>query len=171
MFFELLAVLSFFLSTAISAAVPVCGNAVPHVMKRQMNESSVCTTSGVDFQDSGHYFINTNSNDPFTFVSKFEGCNNGTADLQLVNQDTGDQYECGQVPTVPDGAPQTATCPVRKDQLTSGKYLIIAIGNNGNGQPFASHREFTINAGPQQTITEYPVATTTTTPVVVANCK
>lgn len=158
-------------STALSAAVPTRENSPPHVSRRQMNESSVCKSFGVNYQDGGVYFINTNSNQSFTIVSTFEGCNNDTADVSLVNTNTGDQYECGQVPTVPDNAPQTATCPVLKSQLTSGTYLIILIGNNGNGNPFAEQRKITIIAGPQQTITQHPTVTITTTPTIIANCK
>lgn len=174
MHLRLLIILAGVFSIALSAAVPAHGldNALVHVVKRQMNASSVCTTSGVDYQNGGVYFINTNSNESFTFVSTFEGCNNDTADLSLVNDSTGDQYECGQVPTVPDNTPETATCPVLKSQLTSGKYLIIAIGNNGNGKPFSYQREFTIVAGPQQNITSYPTGPTITTmPTITANCE
>lgn len=164
MHLKLLAVLSCVFSTTLSVAVPPEETAVVHLLERQMNASSICTTSGVDYQDGGNYTINTNSNEPFTFISTFQGCNNDTAEFTLVNENTGDQYDCGQVPTVPDNTPQTATCPVSKNQLTSGKYLIIVLGNNGNGQQFASQREFTINAGPQQNTTSSPTSTTTITP-------
>lgn len=142
-----------------------------HIVRRQMDASSVCTTYGVDFEDGGSYFINANSNASFTFVSKFDGCNNDTASLQLVNQDTSDQYDCGEVPTVPNNASQTATCQIRKDQLVPGNYLIIAIGNNGNGQPFALQRQFTIQVGPQMTTTFRRTAAITTTPVVTKTCE
>jgi hypothetical protein len=79
------------------------------ITKRQ---NSGCNTYGLDFQDGGNYFINTNSNDSFTFVSSFVGCQNDTASVMLINQNTGDQYDCGSVPTVPDNAPELATCPV-----------------------------------------------------------
>jgi hypothetical protein len=132
---------------------------------------SVCSTSGVNYQDGGDYFINTNSNQAFLIVSTFQGCNNDTADVSLVNESTGDQYDCGSVLTVPNGVPQTATCPILKSQFTSGTFLIITVGNNGNGQPFAYQRQITIRAGTQQTITRYNTATTTITPTVTVNCK
>lgn len=157
-----------------SAAVlgnQVARNDATQIVRRQMDPNSVCTTYGVDFEDGGSYFIDTNSNASFTFVSKFEGCNNDTASLQLVNQDTSDQYDCGEVPTVPNNASQTAKCQIRKNQLVSGKYLIIAIGNNGNGQPFASQRQFAIEVGAQKTTTFRRTATITTTPVVTKTCK
>jgi hypothetical protein len=42
---------------------------------------SVCYSYGVDFVDEGHYFINTLSQDPFTCVSTFKGCNPSTAEV------------------------------------------------------------------------------------------
>jgi hypothetical protein len=170
--FRLIAVLLCTASAVLSAAVPNCEDVeVYHIFKRQEHLNSTCSFFGVDFEEGGNYFINTNSQDPFTFLTVFEGCNNATADLSLVNEDTGDQFDCGSVRTVPDNAPMTATCEVSKNQITSGKYLIITIGNNGVGRPFANQREFTIEAGPQQTITETPTAMGTTAPVVASNCK
>jgi hypothetical protein len=158
-------------STAFAAAVPAHGNLLELVMKRQMNTSEVCTTSGVNYQEGGTYFIDTDSKQPFTIVSTFSGCQNDTADISLVNENTGDQYDCGSVATVPNGVAQTATCPVLKSQLTSGTYLIITIGNNGNADPIAFQRQITITAGTQQTITQNPTITITTTPAVTVNCK
>lgn len=166
----LLAALSGLFSCVSSVAVPAQDNVATEILKRQMNASSVCTTFGVDFQSGGNYFINSNSNESFTLVSKFEGCNDDLASLMLVNKDTTDQYDCGQVPTVPNDTPQLATCQILKNQLVSGTYLIIAIGNNGNGEPFSYQREFTIQVGPQQTITQYPTVTSTTTPIVTTTC-
>jgi hypothetical protein len=142
-------------------------------VKRSLIERQIegCNTYGLDFQDGGNYFINTNSNDSFTFVSSFVGCQNDTASVMLINQNTGDQYDCGSVPTVPDNAPELATCPVHKDEIASGDFLIIAVGNNGNGTPFAYQREFNISAGPQQTITNYYTPTVTSTPIVITTCK
>ena len=158
-------------SIALSAIVPAHEDLLGNVVKRQMNASSVCSTSGVNYQDGGDYFVNTNSNQAFLIVSTFQGCNNDTADVSLVNESTGDQYDCGQVLTVPNGVPQTATCSILKSQFTSGTYLIITVGNNGNGQPFAYQRQITIRAGTQQTITRYSTATTTITPTITVNCK
>jgi hypothetical protein len=36
-------------------------------------DDNPCKSFGVDFQDQGTYFQNSNSSDPFTFVSDFEG--------------------------------------------------------------------------------------------------
>ena len=89
------------------------------------------------------------------------GCNTYGLDFQ----------DGGSVPTVPDNAPELATCPVLKDQIASGDFLIIAVGNNGNGTPFAYQREFNISAGPQQATTYYYTPTVTSTPIVITTCK
>ena len=148
-------------------------NHLPALFKRQQNANSTCVAYGIDFQDGGDYFINTNSNDSFTCVTKFEGCNNDQADVMLVNENTGDEYECTNVNTVPDDEAMLSTCPVLKNQLTSGEYLILVLGNNGNGNPFAWQREFSLDAGPQQTSTVTPTVTysVTTTPTVITTSK
>jgi hypothetical protein len=171
MYLKVLLMLAGAASTAFSAAVPAPKSFLEHVMRRQTNTSSVCTTSGVNYQEGGTYFIDTDSDQSFMIVSTFQGCQNDTADISFVNESTGDQYDCGSVPTVPNGVPQTATCPVLKSQLTSGTYLIITIGNNGGGAPIAFQRQITITAGTQQTITQNPTTTITTTPTVLVNCK
>lgn len=163
----LLPVLGGFVSTVVAEgqSVSKTGNAI---FARQNNVNSTCNVFGLDFQDGGSYFINTNSNASFTAVSKFEGCNNDTASILLVNEATDDEYECTSVSTVPDDEAMLSTCPVLKSQLNSGEYLILALGNNGDGNPFAYQREFSISAGPQQTSTVTPTATysVTVTPTV-----
>lgn len=141
------------------------------VLKRQMNSNSTCQVFGIDFQNGGSYFINSASNANFTIVSQFEGCNNDTATIMLVNDQTSDEYECTSVPTVPNDVSQTSTCPIEKSQLVSGNYSILTLGNNGNGNPFAYERDFVLTVGLQQTVTvtatadctytSYPATTTT----------
>ncbi|KAK5118218.1 hypothetical protein LTR85_008198 [Meristemomyces frigidus] len=119
--------------------------------KRQMNANSTCQVFGIDFQNGGSYFLNINSTTDFMAVSQFQSCNNDTASILLVNDDTGDQYDCNSVPTVPDGVSQAPTCPIEKSQLVSGNYSLLTIGNNGNGNPFAYQRDFNLTVGQQQT--------------------
>ena len=161
------------LSATNAAQVSPADHSALHLFARQMNTNSTCNAYGIDFQDGGSYFINTNSNASFTCVTKFEGCNNDQADIMLVNEATGDEYDCTQVNTVPDDEAMLSTCPILKSQITSGDYLILVLGNNGNGNPFAYQRNFSISAAPQQTTT---VATTvtytiTTTPTITTTCK
>jgi hypothetical protein len=101
--------------------------------------NSVCFSYGVDFVDEGHYFINTNSNESFTCVSTFQGCNEDVADILLVDP-SGDEYLCTQVGTTPADTPKLSTCPILKNQMVSGDWIIIVVGNNDDGFPFAWQR-------------------------------
>lgn len=103
------------------------------------NADSVCYSYGVDFVDEGHYFINTGSNDTFTCVSTFDGCNQDEAEVLFVDP-AGDETFCSQIPTLPDDTAQLSNCPVLKSSMTSGHYIILILGNNGIGQPYAWQR-------------------------------
>jgi len=120
--------------------------------------NSVCNTFGIDFKDGNSYFINTLSNDSFTCVSEFEGCNQDVADIMLVLP-SGDELICSQVPTTPDDTPEMSTCPIQKDEMVSGEYLILITGNNGDGNPFAWERDIQLDCGPQATSTVTPTVT------------
>ncbi|KAK4984633.1 hypothetical protein LTR50_006483 [Elasticomyces elasticus] len=126
--------------------------------------NSICLSYGIDFISGGNYFINTNSNESFTSVSQFEGCNAGKANILLVDPKS-DQYECTDVPTTPDDVSQMSTCPLFKNQMYSGDWSILILGNNGDGNPFAYERDFSINAGPQQTT--YVTRTVTYTATII----
>lgn len=80
-------------------------------------------------------------------------CNNYTASTLLVNDQTSDEYECTDVATGPDDAPQMSTCPIEKAQMESGNWTIVVVGNNGDGKPFAWQRDFSLSVAPQQTTT------------------
>ena len=58
--------------------------------------------------------------------------------------------------------------PIDKDQLFSGEWSIIIISNNGDAQPIAYERDFSLTVGPQNTTTYTPTVTVsvTTTPIV-----
>lgn len=101
--------------------------------------NSICYSFGVDFVDEGHYFINNQSNDTFSCVSTFKGCNQGKADVLFVDPN-GDELLCDQILTTPDDTPQLSSCPIKKNQMSSGNYIILVLGNNGDGQPFAWER-------------------------------
>lgn len=120
--------------------------------------NSVCNTFGIDFVDGNSYFINTLSNDSFTCVSEFEGCNADVADIMLVLPD-GDELICSEVQTTPDDTPEMSTCPIQKNQMVSGEYLILITGNNGDGNPFAYQRDIELDCGPQATSTVTPTVT------------
>lgn len=103
--------------------------------------NSVCLSSGVDFVDDTQYFINTASLENFTCVSTFEGCNVGPdlADILLVDPN-GDEYLCSSVATTPANTPVLSTCPILKSQMFSGDWIILVVGNNDDGNPFAWER-------------------------------
>ncbi|CAK4030452.1 Hypothetical predicted protein [Lecanosticta acicola] len=136
--------------------------------RRQMNPNSNCSTFGIDFQDGGSYFINSQLNESFTAVSEFEGCNNDTASVVLVNDQSSDQYECTSVPTVPNDTPEMTTCPITNNEMSSGNWSLILIGNNGNGNPFAYQRDFYLTVGVPNTTTVTSTVTFTETSTPIA---
>jgi hypothetical protein len=103
------------------------------------NPDSICYSYGVDFVDEGHYFINTQSTEDFTSVSTFQGCNQDLSEVLFVDPQ-GDEVLCSQLPTTPDDKAQLSTCPLKKSEMSSGDYILLLIGNNDNGQPFAWQR-------------------------------
>ncbi len=102
---------------------------------------SICYSYGVDFVDEGHYFINSLSNDRFTSVSTFKGCNTDVADILLIDPEN-IEYLCDEIPTTPGDTPQLSSCPIQKSQMASGHWLLLILGNNGAfpAQPFAWQR-------------------------------
>ncbi|ORY12816.1 hypothetical protein BCR34DRAFT_563053 [Clohesyomyces aquaticus] len=127
-----------------------------------------CVSFGMDFQNGGNYFQNSLSNDNFTFVSQFEGCQNDTAYNILVDPE-GDQTECSDTNLLPSDTNQLSTCPIEKSQLYSGDWAVLVISNNGDsGQPIAYERDFSLSVGPQSTSTYTPTVTAsaTITPLV-----
>ncbi|KAF2706646.1 hypothetical protein K504DRAFT_385084 [Pleomassaria siparia CBS 279.74] len=131
--------------------------------------NSTCYSYGVDFVDEESYFINTLSQDPFTCVSTFQGCNPSMAEVLLV-EPNGDESFCSQLNTTADNIPELSTCPVLKSQMTSGDWIILVLGNNGDGNPFAWERDLYLDCGPQATVTVIPTVTysITKTPTITS---
>ncbi|KAI6862627.1 hypothetical protein KC323_g5393 [Hortaea werneckii] len=148
-------------------ASPASGPELSEIVRRQNNADSTCQVFGLDFQDGGSYFLNSNSSQNFMASYLFKGCNDAIADVMLVNMNNGDQYFCSSVPTVPDNSTQVSTCPVQHSQLTTANYSIITLGNNGKGNPFAVQRDFVLNVGRQETstVTISMPATVTSNPI------
>ncbi|KAF2808430.1 uncharacterized protein BDZ99DRAFT_55601 [Mytilinidion resinicola] len=123
----------------------------------------VCDAFGIDYVDGGSYFINTNSQDNFTFVTEFEGCNDDIANTMIVPPDDApdnDEIICSDLDTTDvDDTPEMATCPIKKSQMVSGPWIILVMGNNGDGDPFAYERDITLDCGPQVTATVTPTVT------------
>ena len=150
----------FLAGTAVSVA------ASSEIFVRQDSTSSNCSVYGIDFVEGGSYFIDSNSTADFTTVQQFSGCNDDSASVLLVQQSTEDEWECSSVPTgiffffssftstpeltshlVPSNTPQLSTCPLEKDQMSTGQWTILVIGNNGDGNPFAYERDFNLTVG------------------------
>ncbi|KYG48493.1 hypothetical protein M433DRAFT_60989 [Acidomyces richmondensis BFW] len=126
---------------------------ISDLIKRQNNANSTCSVYGVDFQNGGSYFINSGSSGDFTAVSEFEGCNNESASVLLVNLQTLDEYECSAVHPTPDNTPEISTCEVQKSDMSSGNWSLLVIGNNGDGKPYAYQRDFYLTVTTQHTVT------------------
>ncbi|KAI7253686.1 hypothetical protein KC343_g3657 [Hortaea werneckii] len=148
-------------------ASPASGPELSEIVRRQNNADSTCQVFGLDFQDGGSYFLNSNSSQNFMASYQFRGCNDAIADVMLVNMNNGDQYFCSSVSTVPDNSTQVSTCPVQHSQLTTANYSIITLGNNGKGNPFAVQRDFVLNVRRQETstVTISMPATVTSNPI------
>ncbi|KAF2020698.1 hypothetical protein BU24DRAFT_445873 [Aaosphaeria arxii CBS 175.79] len=129
----------------------------------------ICRSFGMDFQHRGSYFQNSLSSDSFTFVSQFLDCQDDTAYNVLVDPN-GDQYLCTDTQLRPDNTNMLSTCPILKNQLSSGPWSILIVSNNGDANPIAYERDFELSVGPQSTTTETPTATATfvSTPVITA---
>ncbi|KAF2460475.1 hypothetical protein BDY21DRAFT_384088 [Lineolata rhizophorae] len=111
-----------------------------------------CLSFGMDFQNGGSYFQNSLSDDPFTFVSQFDHCQDDVATNILVDPN-GDEYVCTDTPLQPDDTDQMSECPLAKNELWSGDWSVIILSNNGNGDPIAYERDFHLDVGPQATTT------------------
>ncbi|KAL1652237.1 hypothetical protein SLS58_000364 [Diplodia intermedia] len=121
-----------------------------------------CQSFGMDFQGGGEYFQNSASSDPFTFVQQFEGCQADNSTNILVDP-SGDQYTCTNTPMKPDDVDELSTCPLLKQNLTSGAWSLMILSNNGAaGAPIAFERDFLLDVGVQSTVTATPTITAIT---------
>jgi hypothetical protein len=127
-----------------------------------------CESFGIDFTSGGTFFQNSNSSDPFTAIQEFKGCQSDNAHNVIIDP-TGDQTECSETPMQPDDTPQVITCEQwTKDRLYNGDWSLLIIANNGDAEPIAYQRDFSLEVGAQQTFTIKPTVTVTDkqTPVV-----
>lgn len=93
---------------------------------------SQCISYGINYQDGGSYTVDTSSTANFTVVSQFCGCQTDYAIVELVDP-SGNAIYCSMVPTTPDDTNETSTCPITDNEITSGQWLILVYGNNGDG--------------------------------------
>ena len=120
-----------------------------------------CQVYGIDYVGGGSYFLNSADTEPFSLVQEFSGCQNDTANNILVNPN-GDQTECSDTPLTPDYTPETVTCPnTIEGSMQSGDWSLLIISNNGDADPIAYERDFSITVGTQATTTVTPTVTVT----------
>ncbi|CAD0081469.1 unnamed protein product [Aureobasidium vineae] len=123
--------------------------------------SAQCQVYGIDIQSGGTYFENSELTTPFSLVQEFSGCDNDTANNILVDPN-GDQYQCSDTPLTPDYTPETVTCTDwPQDKMYSGDWSLVVISNNGDADPIAYQRDFSLNVGTPTTITYTPTVTAT----------
>jgi hypothetical protein len=137
------------------------------------SDGPICYSYGVDFIDEGSYFINATSTEDFSAVSYFQGCNkDGEADVMLIAPEDAPgetEFICDQIPTTPDNTNEISKCPIQKDQMVSGHWLLLVMGDNGkdangeNGQPFAWQRDLYLTVGTAVTTTYTPTVTASMT--------
>ncbi|ESZ91589.1 hypothetical protein SBOR_8024 [Sclerotinia borealis F-4128] len=118
-----------------------------------------CASYGIDFQNGASYFINSEDTSNFTSVTQFVGCT-GIADVILVGPDE-NSWLCSDISTQPDNTNMLSTCPLLKNEMYSGKWTIVILGNNGNSSSFAAQRTFDLLVGPQATVIYTPTVNIT----------
>ena len=76
---------------------------------------------------------------------------------------------CSDTSLTPDDTNQLSTCPLEKDQMWSGAWSVILISNNGNGDPIAYERDFSLIVGLPVTTTLTPTVTVSSTSTPLFN--
>ncbi|KAK2758385.1 hypothetical protein FQN54_004235 [Arachnomyces sp. PD_36] len=120
-----------------------------------------CQSYGVDYLDGESYFIDTESQDYFSFVNKFSGCVDQDTVTPILVAPSKDEYFCSDITTLPNDVDKISTCDVagnevRKADMFSGTWTIIILGLT-----FAWERDFEIIAGPQIKTTVTPTSQVT----------
>ncbi|KAL1902869.1 hypothetical protein Sste5346_000780 [Sporothrix stenoceras] len=106
-----------------------------------------CSSYGVDYSNGGAYYIDGSSNQYFSFITIFQGCNQESISPILVDPDN-NQYACSAISTTPTGAQTTSTCGIPFSAMKSGTWKIIV-----SGDQIAVQRTITLTVGVPQTST------------------
>ncbi|KAM7186302.1 hypothetical protein V8F20_011437 [Naviculisporaceae sp. PSN 640] len=104
-----------------------------------------CTSYGVDYSNGGTYSIDVSSNQYFSFITVFQGCNQESISPVLVAPD-GNEYACSAIRTQPGGQQVTSTCGIPYSAMFSGTWKIIVAGNQ-----IATQRVIDLRVGTPQT--------------------
>ncbi|KAK3906716.1 hypothetical protein C8A05DRAFT_40471 [Staphylotrichum tortipilum] len=104
-----------------------------------------CTSYGVDYSSGGSYYIDSASNQYFSFVNVFQGCSQETISPVLVGPDDS-VYACSDISTTPAGTQITSTCGIPFSAMRSGRWKIVI-----SGRQISSQRTITLTVGVPQT--------------------
>jgi hypothetical protein len=114
-----------------------------------------CQAFGVDFANGGAYYIDGGSNQYFSFITVFQGCQSETISPILVDpQDN--QYACSNINTTPANQQVTSTCGIPYSAMSSGTWKIVL-----QGRQVSTQRAITLTVGVPVT------STVTVTPTIV----
>ncbi|KAK1828183.1 hypothetical protein QBC39DRAFT_360067 [Podospora conica] len=86
-----------------------------------------CSSFGVDYANGGSYNIDGGSNQYFSFVTIFQGCESESISPVLVGPD-GSEYACSAIRTQPAGQQVTSTCGIPYSVMRSGTWKIVVAG-------------------------------------------
>jgi len=91
-------------------------------------------------------------------LTNITGCQQDVANNILIDPN-GDEYQCTDTNLTPDDTNQLSTCPLDKDQMSSGAWSVLIISNNGDADPIAYERDFDLTVGLPVTTTYTPTVT------------
>ncbi|KAL1845243.1 hypothetical protein VTK73DRAFT_821 [Phialemonium thermophilum] len=130
----------------------VCGLHMPWLVGLGLlagRAAADCTVTGLDYTNGGSYLIDASSDQPFTFTSLFQGCDEDTIDPILVSPD-GQDYVCSGIDTQSNDGRQVSTCPISFNQMTSGEWVIILQAENTD---ITVQRSFKLTVGQAEKVT------------------
>lgn len=106
---------------------------------------TACTSYGVDYSNGGAYNIDGSSNQYFSFVTIFQGCDQESISPVLIGPDN-NQYACSAIRTEQAGVQVTSTCGIPFSAMKSGNWKIIL-----SGTQVSSQRTFSVTVGTPET--------------------
>ncbi|TLS29343.1 hypothetical protein PpBr36_01551 [Pyricularia pennisetigena] len=114
-----------------------------------------CTSQGIDYSNGGSYYIDSSSNDYFSFVSEFQGCYRESISPVLVDPDN-NQYACSAIEIGNSGAKVTSLCYIPFSAMRTGPWKLVLVGRQ-----ISTERIINLKVGPLAT------TTVTATPTII----
>ncbi|KAI6256882.1 hypothetical protein MCOR27_001026 [Pyricularia oryzae] len=133
------------LQLLLTAALSLCLGAI----------AQSCTSYGVDYSNGGSYYIDSSSNDYFSFVSEFQGCYRESISPVLIDPDN-NQYACSAIEIGDSGAKVTSLCYIPFSAMRTGQWKLVLAGRQ-----ISTQRTINLKVGPLAT------TTVTATPTVI----